>query len=389
MDVTRRKLLRSSLALGCSMAASPLITPVTFAAVPGDARLVVIVLRGAMDGLDVVRPLGDPAFAALRPGTTEHGPALDNRFVLHPELAVLEPWWRRGELAFAHAVSTPYRDRRSHFDGQDVLENGGAAADGSLTDGADGWLNRALSGLPDLRRETSFAVGHDTLLLLEGAQPVSTWAPDAALDLSPQAQALLRKIYADDPLFATAHAEAEALSELSDISAMTPRRARRGKALARFAAERLREETRVAAFSLGGWDTHARQARTLPRALGELVTTLTTLKTELGSEWSRTVVMAITEFGRTARQNGSAGTDHGTGGAALFAGGALAGGRVLTEWPGLSEPDLYEERDLMPTRDLRALAAWVLRDHMGLATSHLDSVVFPGLDLGVSPGLIA
>lgn len=389
MDLTRRKLLRSSLALGCSMAASPLVTPVTFAAVPGDARLVVIVLRGAMDGLDVARPLGDPAFAALRPNATTHGPALDSRFVLHPDLAALEPWWRSGELAFAHAVSTPYRDRRSHFDGQDVLENGGAAADGALTEAADGWLNRALAGLPELHRETSFAVGHETLLLLQGAQPVSTWAPDAALDLSPQAQALLRKIYADDPLFAAAHAEAEALSGLSDTSAMAPRKARRGEALARFAAERLREETRVAAFSLGGWDTHARQARTLPRALGELVTTLTTLKSELGPDWSRTVVMALTEFGRTARENGSAGTDHGTGGAALFAGGALAGGRVLTDWPGLSEPDLYEGRDLMPTRDLRALAAWVLRDHMDLAASHLDSAVFPGLDLGVSPGLIA
>ncbi|MDD9716398.1 DUF1501 domain-containing protein [Dinoroseobacter sp. PD6] len=389
MDVTRRKLLRSGLAVGCSLAASPLITPVTLAAVPGDARLVVIVLRGAMDGLDVVRPVGDVDFKTLRPSATDHGPALDTRFALHPELAPLAPWWQRGELAFAHAVSTPYRDRRSHFDGQDALENGSAATNGALTPEADGWLNRALAGLPDVRSETGFAVGHETLLLLRGDQPVSTWAPDADLHLSPQAQALLRKIYAGDPLFAAAHAQAAALSEATDAAEMSARQARRGEALARFSAARLREETRVAAFSLGGWDTHARQAPALARALRDLVSALTTLKTDLGADWSRTVVMAVTEFGRTARENGSQGTDHGTGGAALFAGGALAGGRVITDWPGLSDAALYEGRDLMPTRDLRALAAWVLRDHMGIAASHLDRVVFPGLEMGSSPRLIA
>lgn len=385
---TRRDLLKSSLALGCSLAASPLITPVTLASTPGDARLVVIVLRGGMDGLDVLRPLGDPAYGALRPTRGPDGHALDQMFSLHPALDALGPLWSRGELAFAHAVSTPYRDRRSHFDGQDLLENGSAAADGSLTENRDGWLNRALAQMPGTHHETAFAVGHDTLMLLRGDTPVSTWSPDADLDLSPQAQLLLRQIYASDPLFAAAHAEAARLAQLSDTETMAPRAARRAEGLARFTAARLRENTRVAAFSLGGWDTHARQATVLPRALNELATAITTLRSDLGPDWNRTVIMAITEFGRTARENGSGGTDHGTGGAAVFAGGALAGGRVLADWPGLSEKALYETRDLMPTRDLRALCAWVLRDHLGLGQGALDSVVFPGLEMGITPGLI-
>ncbi|MEM1077097.1 MAG: DUF1501 domain-containing protein [Pseudomonadota bacterium] len=389
MTIHRRQVLRSGLALGCSLAATPFMTPVTFAATPGEARLVVIVLRGGMDGLDAVRPLGDPGLKALRPEAARDGPALDGMFALHPTLAPLLPLWQAGEFAVAHAVSTPYRDRRSHFDGQDVLENGGNDAEGTLTPGGDGWLNRAIAHLPGARTETAFAVGHTTLMLLRGHQAVSTWAPDAGLDLSPQTDRLLERIYAQDPLFAEAHAEAEALAALQGGDPISSGKARRAEALARFTAQRLQEETRIAAFSLGGWDTHARQDRTLPRALAELVTAITTLRETLGPDWSKTVVMAVTEFGRTARINGSGGTDHGTGGAALFAGGALAGGRVLTDWPGLRESALFQDRDLMPTRDLRAMAAWVLRDHLALPRSALEGAVFPGLEMGAPVRLIA
>jgi len=388
---TRRAVLGKGLALGCSLAASPLLSPVTLAALPGEARLVVIVLRGGMDGLDVLRPLGDPHFAALRPGAATDGPALDDLFVLHPALAGLLPLWRQGELAFAHATSTPYRDRRSHFDGQDFLENGGKAPDGTLTDARDGWLNRTLTTLPGATARTGFTVGRTEMPVLRGRAPTSVWAPDGALDLSPQAERLLGKLYGQDPLFAASAARAIELARLTEdqmTGRLTPRNALRAKALAEFAAARLREQTRLVGFSLNGWDTHGQQATHLPRALSELSTAILTLRAGLGAQWSKTVVMCLTEFGRTARLNGSAGSDHGTGGAAVFAGGALAGGQIVSQWPGLSEDALYKARDLMPTRDLRALMGWVLRDHLGVAQSAVETTIFPGVEMGRTPGLI-
>jgi uncharacterized protein (DUF1501 family) len=379
---TRRNFLTRSLALGCTAAASPLVTPVTFASAPGDARLVVIVLRGAMDGLDVVRPLGDPHFAGHRPNLDLGGSHdLNGFFALHPALDGLMPLWRAGELSFAHAVSTPYRDKRSHFDGQDILETGGSEV------GHDGWLNRALSKLTGTTSETAFAVGRENLMLLSGSAPTSAWSPDSDLDLSPQAQLLLEKVYEQDPLFQQAAARAMALSELTD-NPMSPRRAGRAKPLAEFAAGRLKEETRIAAFSINGWDTHANQHNSLPRALSELSTAILTLKAELGPIWEQTAVLCLTEFGRTVHENGSRGTDHGTGGAAIFAGGALKGQQVLGTWPSLADGDLYEKRDLMPTSDVRLYAAWALHALFPLAKSDLQSLVFPGLDMGDDPKLI-
>lgn len=379
---TRRKFLTRSLALGCTAAASPLVTPVTFASAPGDARLVVIVLRGAMDGLDVVRPMGDPAFARHRLSLDTGGSHdLNDFFALHPALGGLMPLWQAGELSFAHAVSTPYRDKRSHFDGQDILETGGTDV------GHDGWLNRALSKLPGTTSETAFAVGRENLMLLSGRSQYSAWSPDSDLDLSPQAQLLLAKVYEQDPLFQQAAARAMELSELTD-NPMSPRRAGRAKPLAEFAAGRLKDETRIAAFSIIGWDTHANQHNSLPRALGELSTAILTLKSELGPIWDQTAVLCLTEFGRTVRENGSRGTDHGTGGAAIFAGGALKGRQVLGAWPGLADGNLYEKRDLMPTGDVRNYAAWAMHALFPLAKSDLQSLVFPGLEMGQNPGLI-
>ncbi|MEM9708322.1 MAG: DUF1501 domain-containing protein [Pseudomonadota bacterium] len=385
----RRAFFARSFALGCSAAASPFVTPVTFASAPGDGRLVVIILRGAMDGLDVVRPLGDPHFAALRPSLNgTQAEDLDGFFALNSALSSLMPLWRSGELAFAHAVSTPYRDKRSHFDGQDFLENGGAATDGALTATGDGWLNRLLAQLPEAEAETAFAIGRENLLLLSGDAPATSWSPEATLSLSPQAQLLLEKVYAQDPLFRDAATQAMALSDLV-TDPMAPGWAGRAKALAEFAAGRLKEETRIAAFSIGGWDTHANQARTLPRALGELSDAILTLRKELGPVWGQTAVLCLTEFGRTVRENGSKGTDHGTAGAELFAGGAVRGGQVIGRWPGLGPGDLFEDRDLMPTRDVRAHAAWALRALFPVGNPVLAGDVFPGLDLGSDPKLMA
>ncbi len=386
MLTTRRRFL----ALGCSVAAAPMITPVTLAAAPGDARLVVIVLRGGMDGLDVVRPIGDRSFKSHRPHLSETGwHDLDGFFGLHEALEPLMPMWRDGDLAFAHATSTPYRDRRSHFDGQDMLENGSGSETGQMTRSRDGWLNRTLAQLPDSRAETAFAIGRENLLLLHGDAPASAWSPDTDLDLSPQAELLLSKIYESDPLFHVAASQAIELSALTDGNGMGPRRGARAGALAQFAADRLLEETRIAAFSISGWDTHAGQAASLPNALQELATALTTLKSGLGPVWGQTAVLCLTEFGRTVRENGSRGTDHGTGGAAVFAGGALKGGKVLGSWPGLGDGDLLDGRDLRPTRDVRAYAAWAIRDMFPVGRTDLETVIFPGLDMGQDPRLIA
>ncbi|MEM9268707.1 MAG: DUF1501 domain-containing protein [Pseudomonadota bacterium] len=386
MTQTRRDILTGATALGCSLAASPLLTPVTLAAAPGENRLVVIVLRGAMDGLDVVRPVGDRAYRALRPSLSKsQGWDLDGFYEAHPALSDLQPLWRAGELSFAHAVSTPYRDKRSHFEGQDALESGSGARDGRVPGARDGWLNRVLQDWPGLHSETGFAVGRSEPLILRGSAPVATWAPDGALDLSPQAQALLGEIYGRDPLFAQAAQQAFELAQEPG----TGTQGGMSVALARYAAERLRGESRIASFSLGGWDTHIRQEAGLTRSLSALSQAIVTLKAELGPVWGRTCVLAITEFGRTARENGSGGTDHGTGGAMLVAGGVLARAQVVGDCPGLGSSDLYEDRDLRPTRDVRAYLGWSLAAMFGLEASALEAQVFPGLELGKVPKLFA
>ncbi len=407
----RRGFLKRGAALGCSLAASPLATPIALAAAPGDKRLVVIVLRGAMDGLDVVRPVGDPAYAALRP-TLAQGEAplpLDDFFALHPALGGLYPLWAAGELGFAHAVSTPYRDKRSHFDGQDILETGGA---GSAR--RDGWLNRALGLIGATSLRTGFAIGRESLLILNGEVPVSQWAPDTPLTLTAQSRRLLRKMYGEAPLFRASMEEALALTADETGSApgsgesrgdvqqamMASVRAASGKArimaggagmekIARFAAEQLLGETRIASFSITGWDTHARQKQGLGRALRGLQTAILTLKRELGSAWRDTAVLAMTEFGRTARENGSGGTDHGTGGVLLMAGGAIAGGQVYGQWPGLGELELYQGRDLMPTADIRAYAGTALSALFALSAGDVGQKVFSGVDIAGTPRIIA
>lgn len=387
MEMTRRKFLSQSGVIGCSLAASPLMTPISFAATPGDARLVVIILRGAMDGLDVVQPYGDPDLAPARrrlvSGPDAGAQDLDGFFALHPGLEPLIPMWDAGELGFVHAVSTPYRDQRSHFDGQDVLE---AGTNGLTSDTRDGWLNRLLQVMPGSGEQTAYAIGAGGMPVLRGAADVSNWAPDAGLRLSPQAQRLLSLITEKDPAIHAALMQAEALS--AQVNADTARDAAHKKT-AKFAADRLRKDARIAAFSLNGWDTHLNQSRGLLRALTQLSDTLLILKQSLrGPVWKKTVVLCMTEFGRTVRENGTGGTDHGTGGAMIMAGGAVRGGRVYGKWPGLSEADLYQRRDLMPTRDVRAYAAWAMRGVTGLSVADLEQLVFPGLDMGSDPGVL-
>ncbi|WP_054301156.1 DUF1501 domain-containing protein [Gemmobacter sp. LW-1] len=396
-DVTRRLFLRGGVAAACSAAAHPLLTTVTFAqgaAQLGENRLIVVILRGAMDGLDAVQPIGDPLFARMRPklGTGAGVLPLDGLFGLHPAMAGLMPLWTSGELAFVHATSTPYRDKRSHFDGQDILE-AGTGLDVPVPEVRDGWLNRMLQAVPGIASETAYAVGREAQPLLAGAAEIRSWTPEVTLSLSAQSRLLLEQVYHDDALFRDAGGEAMDLAAELAGGAAPASMEGGGKfadtdRLAGFAADRLKGDTRIAAFSLSGWDTHRRQEGALPQQLRGLERLILVLREQMGSAWDRTMLLAMTEFGRTVAENGSAGTDHGTGGAMLMAGGALKGGRIYGRWPGLAEEALYERRDLMPTSDVRGWAAWAMRGLYGLDRRVLEQAVFPGLDMGDDPGFL-
>ncbi|MEM7506827.1 MAG: DUF1501 domain-containing protein [Pseudomonadota bacterium] len=387
--ISRRRLLQATLGGACSMAAHPLVSPVVLAAAPGEQRLVVIVLRGGMDGLGVIQPYADRRLRQLRP-TLAQRPGedlhdLDGFFGLHRSFGKLMPLWQAGELSFVHAVSTPYRSKRSHFDGQDFLENGGSSPDGELTRARDGWLNRALGMIPGARASTAIAVGRAHMILLDGQNPSGSWSPANKLGLREDERQLLSRIYAGDELFTAALGEA---MELADLGGKASKK-ENTQTVASFATKMLNQEARIAAFSLTGWDTHRNQERALDRISRDLVTAILTLRDGLGRNWDNTTVVAITEFGRTARENGNRGTDHGTGSAMVLAGGALKGSRVHGTWPGLGESDLFENRDLLPTEDLRRHCAWLLAGQFGIAASDLEKTVFPGLDMGANPGILA
>jgi len=254
-----------------------------------------------------------------------------------------------------------------------------------------------LQQIPGIAAQTPYAIGRGEMLLTEGAAPVANWSPETRLEINPATQRLLEMVYHDDTLFRAAMGEA---IELAQTLAPTGTTAQGGgrKAMtraqmkatlrgsnhldvAKFAAARLREETRIVAFSINGWDSHNNQARSLKAPLSRLTETILTLQNGLGVDWEKTAILAMTEFGRTAHENGTGGTDHGTGGAMLMAGGAIRGGRVYGDWPGLRTRDLYQGRDLMPTADVRAYAAQAMRGLFGLDRSVLEGTVFPGLDM--------
>jgi uncharacterized protein (DUF1501 family) len=230
-------------------------------------------------------------------------------------------------------------------------------------------------------------VGRESMLLLRGPEPALAWSPGDTLRLRNDERGLLDRLYADDPLFAAAARGAIGLSALDQSGAAEA--GTESDPIARFAGERLAADARIAAFSIVGWDTHVSQANAIVAPLRRLALAITTLADALGPAWDRTLVVAMTEFGRTARENGSGGTDHGTGGAALLAGGAIAGRRIYGDWPGLSDGALYEGRDLMPTVDVRHYPALALQALFGLERNALGRDIFPGLDLDGGPQFLA
>ncbi|SKA07247.1 DUF1501 domain-containing protein [Consotaella salsifontis] len=360
-----------------------------FAGTVRDPRFVAIVLRGAMDGLAVVPPVGDPGYAALRGdlavGADGRGVLpLDGTFALNDAMPRLAELYRSREMAVVHACATAYRDR-SHFDGQDVLETGMAgprAAD-------DGWLNRVAAALPEgekVRPAQGLAIGPTVPLILRGAAPTLTWSPPSFKPAGSDTVMRLAALYGElDPTMAKVLQEGITTDELAagGMVAGPGNLARGFRSLAEGAGRLLSEDDgpRLAAISYDGWDTHANEGAEegrLANLLKALDGALDGLKSSLGDAWGETVAVVMTEFGRTARANGNEGTDHGTATATFVLGGAVNGGRVVADWPGLKEADLYENRDLYPTTDMRAVLKGLLRDHLGLSDRALSTRIFPG-----------
>jgi len=394
--VTRRRFLVGAGAL----AASAALPTVLFAKTGGPARLVVVILRGALDGLAAAPPHGDPHYALLHrelaigaPGDADGALGLDSMFGLHPSLQFLHERYLGGELIMFHAVASPYRDR-SHFDGQNVLENGLARPLGT----ADGWLNRALASLPrGTRQERAVAVSLNVPLILRGDAPVLSKSPLETPDIDEDLLARLADLYSKDDWFSARLSEAIQSEKLIDASgggmaapaAPAGAPAAAGKpptdrlsGVARLAGTLMHSEggPEIAVIEASGWDTHANQGGvkgTLAQHLSGLDHALRALADELGAVWEQTAVLVVTEFGRTAAMNGTRGTDHGTGSCAFLAGGAVRGGRVIADWPGLVPNALLENRDLKPTLDLRSVFKGVLDEHLHLDGKSLAIRVFP------------
>jgi uncharacterized protein (DUF1501 family) len=370
-----------------------------------DPRVLVLVLRGALDGLAMVAPVGDPGWVALRgdralvlDGSTPALP-LDSFFALNPAMPNLHRLYQARQALFVHASATPYRER-SHFDGQDVLESG-LTKPGAID---SGWLNRALSllaadGQVNRKGSRAFAVGPVTPLVVRGPAPVMSWAPQRLLPASDDTQMRLLDLYRHtDAKLSRALEGRRDLASLTPSGGMASMPEQEEAAAAGFA--RLREYVstvagsaarylaqpdgpRVGAASIVGWDTHINEGAAngqLATLLGVLDVAIAAIEKAMGEAWTETVVAIVTEFGRTARINGNDGTDHGTGTVAVLVGGALQGGRVIADWPGLKTAHLYEGRDLKPTIDLRAVLKGVLKDHLRVDERPLAATVFPGSD---------
>ena len=381
----RRHLLHAALAAATAPWAS-----LSLAAAPATSanRFVFVILRGGMDGLHVVPAVGDPAWADARGAFAQAAGAplaLDGSFALHPLLPQLHAMYGRRELAVLHAVGLPYRER-SHFDAQQVLESGGTRP----YELATGWLGRALApgGLHAVALQTAVP------LVLRGPTEVDTWAPSALPDPSADLVARLATMYREDAALAPALARARGLREEPGMAAMPAGMGGGGGggaggsrgaaiALATKAAEFLQRTSQVAVLEMGGWDSHTNLAapggaisnnlRTLDAALAALREGLLA-----GDVWRRTVVVVATEFGREVAINGNQGSDHGSGGAAFVLGGAVDGGRVIADWPGLAKKDRFEGRDLRVTTDLRAALRPLLAEHLRVPKALLDSAVLPG-----------
>ncbi len=380
MQINRRDVLKGGLVSATALG----MLKISFAYAPGEARLIVVLLRGGLDGLAAFPPYGDPEYRnhrgdlALPVGGREGARKLDGLFAMHPALADLFPLWQSGEMAVVHAAATPYR-KRSHFDAQQLLESGG----NKVHEWRDGWLNRAVNGVA-FPAGGALAVGESMPLILSGNTRVSSWAParlpDAGEDFFRRVELLL----ADDPILGAALMKGLQTRNLLEDADMAGER--RGNSYLKTGSSvaallKAANGPRIANIELPGWDTHVAQGTVggrLHNRLLQLPKLVLSLRDRMGTAWDSTTMVVVTEFGRTVRPNGSRGTDHGTAAAGFLCGGAVRGGRIITDWPGLRPDQLHEGRDLKPTMDIRSVFAGLLVEHMGLSEGYLFDYVFPG-----------
>jgi uncharacterized protein (DUF1501 family) len=368
---------RSMILSGITVAVTGTLPGFAFAAAGTPKRLVFVIQRGAADGLAIVAPTGDPAFAAARRAMADEtagGTRLNGMFTLHPALAQTASLYAGKQAHFAHAVATRYRDR-SHFDGQNMLEGGGSRPYGR----DDGWVGRLLTLLPPAERD-AIAIAPAVPLALRGTMQVGTYAPSRLPQADADLIARLTALYADDPLLHPLWDSAVKTQELaSDIGGND---GRNGADLGRLAASLMlpADGARVMMLETGGWDTHSGQRGRLAAQLRGLDQLVGALQAGLGSAWNDTLVIVATEFGRTVEVNGTGGTDHGTASTAIFLGGRLeAGGAVTADWPGLGAAARYEGRDLKPTRDLERVIASAVAHHYALDPGRVMSTLYPDI----------
>ena len=359
-------------------AASLLAAPrMLFAQAATERRFVFVIQRGAADGLNIVIPYAEPAYASAR-GALAIDPAaalkLDGTFALHPALTRLRDMYAGGEATFVQAVASPYRDR-SHFDGQNVLETGGTAP----YQLKDGWLNRLLGLLPRTGKE-AIAFSPAVPLALQGAVPVTTYAPSALPEANEDLLMRVAQLYEPDrqlhPLWNSALEARGMAGGKMEGGAGRQNTAALGRIAAGFLSRP--DGPRIAVIETSGWDTHSGQNARLAAQLRGLDGLVSGLQDGMGPAWAHTVVLVATEFGRTVAANGTGGTDHGTAAAAMVLGGAVQGGRILADWPGLAPAQLFEGRDLQPTLALDSLIAALCAEAFTLDPERTVRSLFPG-----------
>ncbi len=366
--ISRRRFIRVAAAGAGALLVAPRIA---FASAATERRFVFVIQRGAADGLNIVVPYAEPAYASLRGALAvdvSNAAKLDGSFALHPSLAETAKLYAARQALFVHAIASPYRDR-SHFDGQNVLETGGTAP----YQVKDGWLNRLVGLLPPARAN-AIAFAPTVPAALRGRVEVASYAPSGLPAAPDDLLTRVTELYGHDAQLRPIWDEAMAARGLAGDA-----RARQDPAgLGKFAANFLSRDDgpRIAMIETGGWDTHSAQNPRLAAQLKALDTLLAALRDGLGPVWDRTTVLVATEFGRTAAANGTGGTDHGTASAAMLIGGAVAGGRVIADWPGLRPGDLYEARDLKPTASLDALIAGAASESLGLDPQRTAAALF-------------
>ncbi len=348
-------------------------------AAPGTGnRMLVLMLRGAMDGMDALRPIGDSKFSALRSAITDHadiGFKISSEYALHPSLTYANTLFQKKQLLPIVAVAPPYR-LRSHFDAQDCLENGTDKPGGAR----DGWLDRCVRAMPG---SEGLALAAVMPLIFRGGGKVTNWSPPLRQAADDGLLQRLQTLYANDEVLSENFAKALQGEQggMADSNGMNHAARGAGQLTSMMTSAggfmSKANGPRIAFVEDTGWDSHRGQAAQLKRKLAELDAGLKAFNNAATSIWSQTVVMIVTEFGRTAALNGTAGTDHGTGGVMFLSGGAMSGGRVMGQWPGLAANELHEGRDLRTTTDMRSVFKSIAAKHLNIAESAIENQIFP------------